>query len=136
MSKIVWHWPPVPKSVWGPAAWNWLHTLAINYPAEPSRAQQRAAHNEIINFLQHLPCDDCRVHAAAYTKAAPPDVSSSDALQVWAWRFHNYVNRKTGRRLYAYDDYRSDYQDEIQRAALSCEESCMPASRAGGSRSA
>lgn len=112
-----WNWPKGPKDVWGPPGWNWLHRLAIDYPERPSRADARAAFRRLWSFVTHLPCDECRTHATRYVLGHPPDLTSTQAFQSWAWAFHNHANIRLGKRVLTYPEYRILYGDEIAQAA-------------------
>jgi hypothetical protein len=109
--------PDVPKSEWGPPKWAWLHRTTISYPAAPTPGVARATHRRIWAFVSRLPCAVCRDHAIRYLQRHPPDLASTDALQTWAWRFHNAVNARLGKQLVSFDEYRVLYADDILRAA-------------------
>ena len=104
---------PAPKTEWGPRAWHWLHSQAINYPAHPSKTDQTTMFARFWSFIQTLPCADCRVHATKYASDYPPDFSNSSGFQTWAWRFHNTVNRRLGKDLMTAEEYREAYAEEI-----------------------
>ncbi len=107
---------PAPKEVWGPPRWRWLHNTAIEYPQRPTRAEAHTAFLHIWNFINQLPCKECRVHAIRYMMLHPPDLSSSRALQVWVWRFHNAVNYRLGKQEISYEGYQRLYVEELRRA--------------------
>jgi hypothetical protein len=113
-----WAWPRLPIQAWGPKGWSWLHGVAIGYPAEPTSANARATYDRILRFLTQLPCADCRAHALRYFIHTPPDLTSSLALQSWAWGFHNAVNQRLGKPAFAYAAYQRQYADDISWAAL------------------
>jgi hypothetical protein len=105
---------PVPKSVWGPARWYRLHCLAIFYPSEPScRRAQRAA-QDVALLLATLPCPECRTHALSYLEGRRPALESSEAFQRWAFDFHNWVNRRLGKRTLNYAEYLEEYEPELR----------------------
>lgn len=103
---------PVPKSVWGPRGWAWLHAQAIGYPSNPSNLAQASMFARYWAFVQSLPCEECRVHATAYARQYPPDFSGTTGFQTWAWRFHNAVNRRLGKPLVDAEEYRRLYAEE------------------------
>ena len=108
-----WLWPPQPKNAWGPRAWDWLHTIACIYPVIPTSPDVRIASQRIWNFINHLPCAECRSHAVNYVRQTPPTLESTYALQSWVWSFHNYVNYRLGKPIVSYDEYQRLYADEI-----------------------
>lgn len=113
-------WPaagkPVPKSVWGPRGWYWLHVQAINYPASPKPADRTAAFARFWSFVQTLPCPECQQHALAYARQYPPDFSGSSGFQTWAWRFHNAVNYRLGKPLMSAEEYQLMYKTEMDQS--------------------
>ncbi len=109
-----WVWPAMPKQEWGPQGWHWIHALAINYPPlSPTATDARAAFWRIWNFVTHLPCEECRMHATQYVLQNPPRLTTSRAFQAWVWRFHNDVNRRLGKRHIPYEEYLRLYNNEI-----------------------
>jgi hypothetical protein len=113
-----WAWPspPLPKNVWGALGWNWLHALAINYPARPSLQLALETHRRIWVFLRSLPCMDCQAHSTRYFTLKQPDLRNAHALQQWALDFHNAVNARLGKPQVSYREYLRLYADEIRRA--------------------
>lgn len=103
------------KSVWGPPKWYWLHSAAIAHPDHPTLADRRRAHAQFWAFVSSLPCEECRIHARDYARRHPPDFSSSDAYQTWAWRFHNAVNQRLGKPIMSAKEYREVYAEELAR---------------------
>lgn len=104
------------KGRWGPVAWRYIHVLAIRYPARPTRQDRCSALGALIECVQRLPCFECRAHADAYLRAAPPGLESSAQFQAWAWRFHNSVNARLGKPHFSAAEYVARYADEIERA--------------------
>jgi len=112
-----WAWPPVPKGQWGPRGWKWGHNLAIRYPARPTVADARLAYARLVNFVNNLPCEECRYHARCYVQNNPPALGSTHTFQSWFWRFHNDVNLRIGKPFYPWERYLRDYAGEIRAAA-------------------
>lgn len=117
-TATLWNWARVPKRVWGPVGWNWLHRLAINYPVEPTLQEALSAFNEIWTFAECLPCAECRREALRYITAIPPDMQSTYSLQEWARVFHNSVNLRLKKPQMSQEAYKLAYADEILRASV------------------
>lgn len=117
MSNLPWEsvLEPLPRNVWGPQGWHWLHVKAINYPECPSKIEQIAMFAQFWAFIQKLPCPECQQHATAYARSYPPDFSGSSGFQTWAWRFHNAVNNRLGKPLMTSEEYRTTYMAELAR---------------------
>jgi hypothetical protein len=107
-------WPPAPKDVWGPCAWNALHSFAILFPLRPTYADRVDAYQRIWAFVTHLPCPECQAHATRYVLANPPDLVDTHSLQGWVWSFHNAVNARLGKRLIDFDEYMALYSEELR----------------------
>ena len=105
-----------PKSLWGPLAWHWLHTQAINFPASPTKLDQVAMFARFWSFVQTLPCPECRAHATAYAREFPPDFSGSAGFQTWVWLFHNAVNYRLGKKYFTAEAYQETYREELARS--------------------
>lgn len=58
--------------------------------------------------INHLPCETCRKHALVYLNNNPPE---SDNAVTWAWRFHNNVNRRLGKKTITLSECRKQYSD-------------------------
>ena len=117
----------LPKGVWGPRHWYRVHLAAINFPPRPSAAQQRDAVRRLWTEVAALPCPECQGHASRYLLATPPDLSSGDAYERWAFTFHNAVNARLGHPRFAWDAYLRLYAQERDLAA--CGEGCRRALR-------
>lgn len=112
-----WNWPNAPKAVWGRLGWKWLHETAIDYPLDPTPQEAAAVALRLRSFAAHLPCGECRGHATAYLAKNPPALSNTYALQSWAWRFHNAVNKRLGKPVITYEMYCRIYARELENAA-------------------
>ena len=111
---------PELKCDWGPRGWYWLHAQAIDYPADPSKQNRITTHTRFWEFVQTLPCPECRRHATDYVRAYPIDLADTMSFQTWAWRFHNAVNRRLGKLLMDAASYRAAYAEEMSRCYWSC----------------
>ena len=85
----------------GRATWLLLHTIAAEYPDEPTRAQRRDAREFLRTMTSLYPCERCGAEFADITRRDAPDVSSGDALRAWTCRAHNEVNAKLGKPAFA-----------------------------------
>ena len=116
MCAETWIRPNASKKQWGPKKWDRLHKIAIGYPRRPSPADARVAYRSIWALVVNLPCAECREHAARYVTRNPPDLANTETLQIWAWRFHNAVNARLGKRLVSYWEYLRLYANELWEA--------------------
>mmetsp|Transcript_22861 Transcript_22861/g.58138 ORF Transcript_22861/g.58138 Transcript_22861/m.58138 type:complete len:213 (+) Transcript_22861:3-641(+) len=94
---------PPTKQELGNAGWTLLHTIAANFPEQPS-SQQRARADAFFHALGHLfPCSDCASHFRKHTKLHPVMSESRAALSVWLCEAHNEVNVRNGKEAYYCD---------------------------------
>jgi hypothetical protein len=100
--------------VFGPPLWFSIHNSAAHYPPSPSPVCQQHTIKFIKSIPYIVPCDDCFIHAQNYIS----QFSDSDLLDItstrakyfdWSVKFHNFVNKRLGKRIYttqeAYDMY-------------------------------
>ena len=81
------------RSLWGPAAWTFLHSSA----AVTEDAQSIV---ELLALLPRvLPCAECKQHCLAFFERRPPGAEILDAASAsrYLFEFHNDVNLRTGK---------------------------------------
>ena len=109
-------------SVWGPAGWLFLHSMAQNYPWKPTLSQKNNYLSFFKNISNILPCRYCRESYQKYItgidnwKKSPkeqenPDIllpedtnllldisklESRKTLVTWLYNLHNRINKKLG----------------------------------------
>lgn len=83
----------VTKEELGRATWTFLHTLAAQFPDQPTRQQQRDV-KELMSIMTRLyPCKTCAEHFKDVLKAYPVKAGSGVELAQWMCQVHNVVNR-------------------------------------------
>lgn len=98
---------------WGPLGWDWLHNLAICYPISPSENDMLFTLTKIYNFINKLPCVQCKKHSIAYIKLNPINVTSSKNFQYWVFNFHNSVNQKLNKKIFTILEYNIKYHKHL-----------------------
>jgi len=88
---------PVTRDELGRAMWLFLHTLAAQYPDDPTRQQQRDSRDLISILSRMYPCAECAAHFEKVVRRVPPDVSCGAALRQWTCVVHNEVNARLGK---------------------------------------
>lgn len=81
---------------WGPDGWKLLHTIAYNYPIQPSKDDIQT-HNIFFTIIGDiLPCKYCRISYKKYINELPihKHLSTRDELFIWLYNIHNKVNDK------------------------------------------
>ena len=83
---------------WGPMLWNFMHTMAANYPAKPTLQDKESAKQFFISLKKLLPCEVCRDHYTSLLLRNPPQIGTSESLQMWVLWLHNEINRRLGNK--------------------------------------
>lgn len=97
---------------WGAHAWTFLHAALFNYPVRPTEADRENMRTFINSFATVLPCPTCRHHFANLLRSMPFEecLGGRESLARWGVAAHNIVNRRLGKREYAYDEVAPLYE--------------------------
>ncbi|KAK8561315.1 hypothetical protein V6N13_149511 [Hibiscus sabdariffa] len=91
---------PVTKEELGRATWTFLHTLAAQYPENPTRQQKKDV-KELMSILSRMyPCKECADHFKEVLRANPVMAGSQDEFSQWLCHVHNVVNRSLGKLIF------------------------------------
>lgn len=102
-----------PRS-WGPSLWRYLHIMSMNYPTNPTQHDYMFYQN-FLNYLGHtLPCPTCKFHYQEYLKTNPPNLSDKHTFVYWTIDLHNDVNKRTGKKIYSYDEAINNIKNNIK----------------------
>lgn len=101
------------KDEWGPPGWNWIHIFTIRYPIHPTEEDKKYAMSTLRQFVDTLPCVECKKHAAIYINSNPPNLQNTYSFREWARNFHNMVNLRLRKRCISYEEFRELYSEEI-----------------------
>ena len=94
------HCPP-DVEVLGRATWTFLHTMAANYPENPSTQQQREVSSFIGTLGRFYPCWHCADDFRSWmAKGNEPRVQSRRDFEKWMCNAHNEVNKKLGKEVF------------------------------------
>jgi hypothetical protein len=101
-------------SVWGPAAWLFLHTISFNYPVSPTDEQKHQYRNFILSLQHVLPCRHCRENLSSNLKKVPltmKHMKSRDTFSKYIYRLHEHINKMLGKpSSLKYADIRERYE--------------------------
>ena len=98
--------------VWGPKLWFFIHTIALNFPDNPT-FQDIGNYEHFFENLKHIiPCDKCRLHYTQRLQANPVRkyLTDANALFIYTIDLHNEVNKSLGKRIYSYDEVAKIYK--------------------------
>ncbi|KAI4367123.1 hypothetical protein MLD38_022894 [Melastoma candidum] len=91
---------PVTKEELGRCTWTFLHTLAAQYPDNPTRQQKRDV-KELMAILSRMyPCQECADHFKEVLRANPVQAGSHADFSQWLCYVHNVVNRSLGKPVF------------------------------------
>jgi len=100
-------------SKWGPAAWQFLHTISYTYKKEPSPEDIHNMYMFLTYFAKVLPCKKCKDDFVNYIDTTltknSSHLESRKNLSMYVNDAHNYVNRKTGKREWKYEESREKF---------------------------
>jgi mitochondrial FAD-linked sulfhydryl oxidase len=88
----------------GRSTWTLLHTMAANYPTNPSPTQQTETKQFMGLFGKMYPCWVCADDFRTWMKEGnEPKVSSREEFGRWLCEAHNAVNVKLGKERFDCD---------------------------------
>ena len=98
--------------VWGPHAWQFLHSITLSYPDNPT-LEDKNNHAQFFNSIQNiLPGQSCRDHYTQNLQALPIEqhLDNKESLFRWSVDLHNRVNVMNNKREYSYDEVTELYE--------------------------
>ena len=101
-------------SVWGPAAWHFIHTMSFNYPVNPTAKDKKHYRDFIYNLRNVLPCKYCRINLTNNLKKKPLlmcHMASRATFSRYIYELHELVNKMLGKKSHlSYCDVRERYE--------------------------
>ena len=115
--------------IWGPPAWNFLHTVTFNYPEKPSYKDKSNYYDFFHNLQFILPCELCQSNYQKHLKEYPisPYLDSKKTLVEWLIHIHNLVNKDNNKPLMSPKDVIRKYKDQYMSGKSFCYEYCQNA---------
>lgn len=93
-----------PKYV-GPGYWTAWHLKSLHCKTFKEKSELS---RQIMLDIKFFPCEKCRTDATRYVKENKinPAIRSNDEMSMFKWlhKFHNYVNKKIGKKVLSYED--------------------------------
>lgn len=98
-------------NIWGPHAWNFLHTITINYPYNPTEDEKRNIVNFFNGLSNQLPCEKCKIHYKQLLKENPIEYHNNDKNSIFKWlvNIHNQVNKSLGKKTWSINEIFNKY---------------------------
>lgn len=91
-------------SNWGPAIWNFLHTMAAKIKEDKYSQMAPQLFNFIQRICANLPCPECSLHSSNFLgKIVFKRVSTKADLIKLLFIFHNAVNVRKAKPIFSID---------------------------------
>ncbi len=105
-------------TVWGPKLWFFIHTIALNFPDNPSFEDIKNYEMFFENLKYIIPCDSCRLHYTQRLSANPVSKYLTDAntLFIYTIDLHNEVNKSLGKKIYSYEKVANLYKNHYNKS--------------------
>lgn len=99
--------------IWGPKGWFFLHSIALNYPKNPTDHDKRNFKQFFESIQYVLPCPQCAQHYSENLQKNPidPQLKDNISLNKWLVEMHNLVNRHYYKPTITYEDFLKNYKD-------------------------
>jgi len=105
-------------TIWGGAAWKFLHTVALAYPANPTAAHKSDYRNFFLSIGNVLPCETCSGNFQEHIKKHNIDnyLGHPHDLFEWTVLIRNEVQIKLGKPLLNAETIRESFYNENEKA--------------------
>ena len=92
--------------IWGPKLWFFIHTLAINYPDNPTQKDKNHYSKFFENLKYIIPCEKCRINYIDSVNKNPVKNHLKDSTTLFRWTvdLHNKVNSEIGKPILSYEE--------------------------------
>jgi len=104
--------PLAAPSLWGNAAWHFLHAVASTFPQTPTQEDKQHYYMFFRSVGPVLPCKICRPYYTDYLRRHNlwRALSSRMTLANYFHRFHNHVNRRLGKKQFRKSELNQYFQ--------------------------
>lgn len=101
-------------SIWGPAAWHFIHMLSFNYPVKPTQEDKKHYKDFIYNLRYVLPRKYCRINLTSNLKEKPLQMchmESRETFSRYIYELHELINKMLKKQSnLSYCDVRERYE--------------------------
>lgn len=96
------------RSIWGPLGWKTLHSVALLYPDNPTKADRALAEKFLNTFIACIACNMCKGHFTAAVEQFKKQYDILKNKHAFFWftvKAHNMANARLGKmQLQTYED--------------------------------
>ena len=99
-------------NIWGPHAWQFLHSITLAYSDNPSESERQNYAQFFESLKDILPCEKCRIHYTQNLQTYPIEnhLENKESLFRWLVDIHNRINIDNGKPEYTYDEVTELYE--------------------------
>jgi endogenous inhibitor of DNA gyrase (YacG/DUF329 family) len=99
-------------TIWGPHGWFFLHSIALNYPKNPTDKDKENYKIFFQSIQNILPCPQCAKHYSENLKTNPIEskLDNNISLNKWLVEMHNIVNRHYYKPTITYEEFIKNYK--------------------------
>ena len=102
----------VPRVMWGPAIWYFLHTISEKVIDESFNSIREELIQHILAVCSNLPCPECSNHAMMYMRNIDTSkIRTPEDLRQMLFIFHNDVNKRLGKPQFSYVECQQKYKN-------------------------
>jgi len=89
---------------WGKQGWHFIHSIAWNYPENPTEEEKQDYLAFLGSLEKVLPCPICATHFKENMAKYPPRMSNREEFFNWSVDMHNEVNKANDKRILTYGE--------------------------------
>ena len=99
--------------IWGPKGWFFLHSIALNYPKNPTEKDKQNFKTFFESIQNVLPCPQCSKHYKENFENNSIDshLDNNISLNKWLVEMHNSVNNLYNKPTITYEQFLINYKD-------------------------
>ena len=95
----------IPPNIWGPNIWYIVHGISYKISDENFLKYKNDFIDLIKLLFTNLPCPECSKDATEkLNKTNFDNILSKDDMIKYLFNFHNYVNQKTNKPIFSYEE--------------------------------
>ena len=100
--------------IWGPHGWFFIHSIALNYPNNPTFKQKQQYYDFFKTLMNVIPCEKCAYHYSENFKNYPIEnfLDNTEKLFNWTVDIHNIVNQKNNKKVLSYKEAYEEHMKE------------------------
>ena len=96
------------SEIWGPHYWFFLHSVAFNYPRNPTAIERKIHYRLIHHFSEFIPDIDSSNRFRKLLELYPvtPYLDTKDDLIVWMHNIHNRMNEILDKPIMSLEEHK------------------------------